>query len=103
MDSEPFKGVHAMTDYTESFLRWRAVSAVTGLSRPTLWRLVRANRFPKPVPLSSAQAVGWVASEVEAWVQARIALRNQQGSRSVPKSPGRPRKAAAASTTQQDA
>jgi prophage regulatory protein len=84
----------------ETILRWRAVSSRTGLSRPTIWRLVRAGRFPKPVELSSAQAVGWVASEVEAWVQARIELRDQRESRSVPKSPGRPRKAVAATTHQ---
>jgi prophage regulatory protein len=81
----------------ETILRWRAVSARTGLSRPTIWRLVREGRFPRPVQLSSAQAVGWLASEVETWIQARIAQRDQQEPRQSPISPGRPRKAAAAS------
>jgi prophage regulatory protein len=82
-----------------TILRWRPVSAVTGLSRPTIWRLVKLGRFPRPVQLSSAQAVGWVASEVEAWVQARIVQRDQQQARSVPKSPGRAPKVAASVST----
>lgn len=31
-----------------------------------------AGSFPKPIPLGE-HAVGWVASEVDAWIQQRIA------------------------------
>src|SRR5262245_60851952 len=88
-----------MSQQPKSFLRWRAVSAKTGLSRPTIWRAVREGRFPKPVQLTSPSAVAWVDSEVEAWVQARIAQRDQQQARQTPESRGRPRKVAAASAT----
>jgi prophage regulatory protein len=44
---------------------------VTG---PTLWDWVRKNKFPKPRALSSNKTV-WLASEVDAWMQARP-LRN---------------------------
>jgi len=83
----------------ESFLRWRAVSAVTGLSRPSIWRAVRAGTFPRPVQILGPHAVGWIESEVQNWVQARIGQRDQQLQRAVPQSPGRPRKVAAATAT----
>ena len=46
------------------------VTATTGLSRTTLWRLERAGRFPRRVKLST-RAVGWRASDVEAWIAGR--------------------------------
>ena len=54
----------------DSILRWRDVSARTGLSRPTIWRAFRAGTFPRPVQLSSPAAVGWIASEVDALLSA---------------------------------
>jgi prophage regulatory protein len=76
----------------EAILRWRAVSGRTGLSRPTIWRLVKEGRFPRPIHITSGHAVGWAASELESWIQNRIAQRDQQHQRAVPHSPGRPRK-----------
>jgi len=71
----------------ESFLRARAVAERVGLSRTTVWRLVKAKKFPKPVSITgSGYAVGWVASEVDAWIKARIEQRNQQEVRRVPAS-----------------
>jgi prophage regulatory protein len=82
----------------ESILRWRQVRARTGLSRASIWRAVRAGTFPRPVQIMGPSTVGWLASEVECWIQSRVAQRDQQHQRAVPRSPGRPRKAAAAST-----
>jgi prophage regulatory protein len=76
----------------ETFLRWRAVSARTGLSRASIWRAVRAGTFPRPVQIMGPFTVGWLASEVECWIQSRVAQRDQQQPRAVPHSPGRPRK-----------
>lgn len=87
-----------MTDRTESFLRWRQVSARTGLSRPTIWRAVRAGIFPRPVQIMGPNAVGWIESEVDSWIQGRVAERDQHRPRRVPVSPGRPRKAVTAGT-----
>jgi len=58
-------------------LRPREVCRQTGLSRSTLWRLAKRDQFPKPLHLSSAAAVGWLAKEVDAWIAARVALRDQ--------------------------
>ena len=71
----------------KSFLRGRGVSARTGLSRTTIWRLVKAKKFPRPVPITDdGYAVGWVESEVEQWMQARIEQRDQQEARRMPMS-----------------
>ena len=52
-------------------LRLPAVKSRTGLSRSTLYSKVAEGTFPKPISLG-ARAVGWVDTEVEAWVSGRI-------------------------------
>jgi prophage regulatory protein len=80
---------------SEQLLRWKAVSLKTGLSRPTIWRAVRQGRFPRPLQLTSPSCVAWLASEIESWIAARVAQRDQQEPRRSPVSRGRPRKVAA--------
>ena len=47
-----------------------------GVSHATLWRMRKRGEFPNPVRVGSdAGAVGYLASEVQAWLQARIARR----------------------------
>jgi len=58
-----------------SILRRDAVERATGLSRSSIYELMAHDEFPKPVPLGS-RAVGWVESEVLAWVRERIARRD---------------------------
>ena len=48
--------------------------ARTRLSRSTIYVMVAAGRFPKPVPLG-ARAVGWIESELDDWLRDRIAKR----------------------------
>jgi prophage regulatory protein len=50
------------------------VLACTGISDTTLWRLMRAGTFPRPVKLSS-QRVGWFLDEIIAWQAAKAAER----------------------------
>lgn len=56
-------------------LRMPAVVAYTGLSRTTLWRLRNAGQFPRPVRLGgeTSRAVGWLRSDIEAWIHSRPA------------------------------
>jgi len=64
-------------------LRCTAVERATGLSRTTLWRLERAGQFP-PRRQISANAVGWIRSEVEDWIAARspaVPLNSKGGKR----------------------
>lgn len=41
-----------------------------GLSRTTLYRLIAADAFPKPVNLSPRR-VGWLAATIDDWLAAR--------------------------------
>ena len=51
-------------------LRLPAVLELTGLSRTTIWRMVKRGEFPQPVALG-ARARGWRASEVQEWMNSR--------------------------------
>ncbi len=42
--------------------------AITGLSRSTRWRLIRAGEFPKKRLISTGR-VGWLLSELREWLQ----------------------------------
>jgi prophage regulatory protein len=55
----------------DSILRLPAVKARTGLSRSTIYLRVSEGRFPPPVALG-ARAVGWLESELEAWLSSVI-------------------------------
>ncbi len=67
------------------FLRLPEVKAVTGLSKSSVYALIRANSFPAPVRLGP-RTVAWVRSEIKEWATERV-LR----SRSTPSNPGRKR------------
>lgn len=56
-------------------LRRAAVATRTGLSATSLWRLMQAGDFPKPVSLGR-RAVGWIEAEVDAWIEARSRARD---------------------------
>jgi len=56
-------------------LRKPEVLHVTGIGHTTLHKLIREGSFPKPVPITG-KAVGWVDSEVQKWVDARIQSRD---------------------------
>jgi prophage regulatory protein len=55
---------------SSSILRLKAVRALTGLSRSTLWRLWRRGEFPQPLKLT-ARLIGWRAAEVQRWLDSR--------------------------------
>lgn len=56
-------------------LRKNEVLARTGLGHTTLYLLVKQGAFPAPIALSPRR-VGWLAHEVDAWIEARIAARD---------------------------
>lgn len=59
------------------FMRLPEVKAVTGLSKTSIYELIRERSFPPPVRLGP-RAVAWVKSEVKQWALDRV-----QASRSV--------------------
>jgi prophage regulatory protein len=58
-------------------LKMPDVIAVTGLRRTSIYNLVNSGRFPKPIKLSE-RAIGWLATEITAWQQARAAARDTE-------------------------
>ncbi len=52
------------------YYRWKDLSELIPLSRPTIWRLEKSGKFPKRRQLSPG-AVGWLRSEIDAWLQSR--------------------------------
>ena len=51
-------------------LRISAVSEKTGLSAPTIYRLMAKGEFPKNVKLTG-KAVGWHEHEIDEWIDSR--------------------------------
>lgn len=56
------------------FIRLKKVIEMTGLSRPTVYRLIKQGKFPKQVKLGERSAA-WLLEEVEQWMKERLAER----------------------------
>lgn len=54
-----------------SILRLAEVTAITGLSRSTIYERIKAKSFPQPISLGE-RAIGFVSIEVDEWIEARI-------------------------------
>jgi prophage regulatory protein len=52
----------------QQIIREKEVIKIVGKSRTTIWRDEKAGTFPKRVKLG-ARAVGWLRSDLEAWIQ----------------------------------
>jgi prophage regulatory protein len=60
----------------DTFLRLDAVKRVTGLGRSTIYDLMAAGLFPRPVKIGNGKAVAWSASEIANWQRDRMAARD---------------------------
>jgi prophage regulatory protein len=58
-----------------TIIRRHEVEARTGLARSTIYDRIKKGTFPAPVSLGY-KAVGWIESEIEAFLSARIAERD---------------------------
>lgn len=58
---------------TYTILRLPQVKIRVGLSRSSIYLAVSQGKFPRPVSLG-ARAVGWLESEVDAWLSQRVEL-----------------------------
>ncbi len=61
----------ATSSTAPSILRRPQVEARTGLARSTIYDRIKAGTFPAPISLGE-KAVGWIESEIDAWLNARI-------------------------------
>ncbi len=53
------------------FVRPVEVVKMLGVSRTTLWRMVQAGAFPKPVRITERNR-GYLLDDVQAWMEARL-------------------------------
>lgn len=82
----------AKEEQSPVFLRIKQVSAITNLSRSSIYYLVANEGFPKPVRISAFRSA-WEKSEVVNWMRALMEARKTQPPRGNPK---RPKKASRA-------
>ncbi|MFC5525734.1 helix-turn-helix transcriptional regulator [Rhodanobacter ginsengisoli] len=70
-----------------AIIRLPEVLNAIGLSRPSVYRMMKAGTFPQQFKLGAA-AVGWLRAEVEQWIneraQARAGSMPKQGLASLP-------------------
>ena len=63
----------------EKILRMPQVKDYTGLSRTGIYDRIAKGEFPAPIPIG-ARAVGWLESEVDAWIAHRVAVSRDHNS-----------------------
>lgn len=62
-------------------IRLKEVMDLTGLARSTIYKFISGDLFPKPIPLGD-RCVGWLESEVHAWILDKVKERDRLVSRS---------------------
>lgn len=56
----------------QGLVNMQTVTSITAMSENTVRRLVRAGKFPAPVPLSN-RCVRWRANDITIWLQSQEA------------------------------
>ncbi|UJJ56836.1 MULTISPECIES: helix-turn-helix transcriptional regulator [Rhodanobacter] len=73
-EGSPITGTHIPTQHPR-LLRLRDVLYRTGMSRSRVYAHMAEGQFPRLVKLGRSSA--WLESEIEAWIAAKIAQRDQ--------------------------
>ncbi|HCJ7695386.1 TPA: AlpA family transcriptional regulator [Citrobacter freundii] len=60
---------------TDKFVDMAFITQLTGLTDKWFYKLIQRGEFPKPIKLGRSSR--WLESEVEAWLQQRIAESRQ--------------------------
>ena len=60
------------------FLRLAEVRNRVPYSKATIYRLIKEGLFPRSYDLG-ARAVGWLESDIDAWIQTRIDNQSERG------------------------
>ena len=55
-----------------TFIRFPEVQRRTGYSKAWIYRLLKENRFPRPVKIGS-RSIAFVENEIDEWINQRIA------------------------------
>lgn len=62
---------------SKRILRIESASVKTGVPVNSIYAMVRAGEFPKPVPLSDRRS-GFLENELDEWIDARVAARDSK-------------------------
>lgn len=62
---------HSISLLDDQFVDMKFITHLTGLSDKWFYKLIQDGEFPKPIKLGRSSR--WLKSEVENWLQARIA------------------------------
>jgi len=55
----------------EIFIRRKALEAKLGLSCSTIYAMMAADKFPRPIKIGR-RAVGWRNTDIQAWVTSKV-------------------------------
>jgi prophage regulatory protein len=72
LHEETVSDVEVIGRWSVRFIRPRQVVEMIGVSRTTLWRMVQAGTFPRPVRITERNC-GFLLETVEAWMKTRAA------------------------------
>ena len=62
--------------YKSKVLKAKQVAEEINVSVPQIYKLVSLGRFPKPIKLGE-RGSGWLTSEIDAWLQSRVDVRDE--------------------------
>ncbi len=43
-----------------------------GMSKPSVYRMMKEGNFPKSIQITGVRSVGWIESDIDRWIEARI-------------------------------
>jgi prophage regulatory protein len=66
-----------MTVRTLRVISWRELSGMIPFTRQHVLRLEKAGKFPRRIQIG-ARRVGWLYTEIESWVTAKVEGRDQK-------------------------
>lgn len=67
-----------------ALLRRPDVERITGLSRSSIYAMMKIGEFPRSIPLTG-RIVAWLESEILGWIQSRIDIREGKSTSAKPK------------------
>ena len=62
-----------------TLIRLPEVERRTGHAKTTIYKLMNAGRFPRPVQIGR-RAVGWIEDEIDRYIETKIAARDNEAS-----------------------
>lgn len=53
-------------------LRLNDVKEITGLSRSSIYLMIKRNEFPQNIALNNYRAVGWLDKDIHNWIEKKV-------------------------------